>query len=351
MNIFTISFSDALNYGAFLQCYALQHRLGHSKLLSIRRSVFSYVGKQKRQIHPFIWPIFIPIIFIKMVLKRNFSPLFRDWKKIKKIVVSQFTQCEDLLKKEAVVVVGSDQVWNPDFIPNQENLYFANFSKGNIYRISYAASLGKQKWPKDFEDKVLPFLKKFKAISVREETSVSYLKELGLDNVVCVCDPTILYEPCFYREHFRYKFISSEYTFVYRIREDVPEKLRAVFCDCVKDVFLQNKKTIVSVATWLQYIDCSKFVVTDSFHCVVFCLLFHKPFLVILNQSSRIEMNERFSSLLGKVNLLYRCLIGTENTDEVAHRLSVPIDWNEVDRYIDEIRRFSLNWLKNAMSF
>lgn len=329
-----------------MQCFALQKKIEKSRVLAISENISPYIKKQ----HPIIWPFILFIILIKKNIKKIIIPLLNDWQKITSIECSSFSECESFMNAESTIIVGSDQVWNSDFTPKMENFYFANFAGKNIHRISYAASLGKKRWPKEFEKKVIPLLQKFDAISVREESSVSYLQKLGIKNVACVCDPTILHKADFYRKNFCYKCISCEFTFVYRIRENISDSIKSIFCNQVNEVYLQNRKTIVSVSKWLQYIDYSKFVVTDSFHCVVFCLLFHKPFLVILNQSKRIEMNERFSTLLGKVGLEYRCLIGNEHSAKVDQLLNKSIDWQKVDLILDEMRDFSLNWLKKALN-
>ena len=207
-----------------------------------------------------------------------------------------------------------------------------------------------KQWPKDFEQLVLPMLKRFDAISVREESSVPYLTSLGLKNVVCVCDPTILHEGDFYREQFpATKVYKEEYAFVYKIREQIPKAVQEIFPNKVITVDLQKRKTLVSVTDWLSYIDNAKFIVTDSFHCAVFCILFHKPFLVIPNQSTGKGMNERFATLLGKTSLEYRCLSCEESTEQVLEKLNSPIDWDHVDAVLEEWRTYSANWLKNAL--
>ena len=249
-----------------------------------------------------------------------------------------------------VFIAGSDQIWNPKCIQNLTNEYFLNFTPDSCKRISYAASLGMKQWPKDFEQRVLPMLQRFDAISVREESSVPYLTSLGLKNVVCVCDPTILHKSDFYKEQFpATKVYKEEYAFVYKIREQIPKAVQEIFPNKVITVDLQKRKSLVSVTDWLSNIDNAKFVVTDSFHCAVFCILFHKPFLVIPNQSTGKGMNERFATLLGKTSLEYRCLSCEESTEQVLEKLNSPIDWGHVDAVLEEWRTYSGNWLKNAL--
>ena len=39
---------------------------------------------------------------------------------------------------------------------------------------------------------------------------------------------------------------------------------------------------LISPFEWMSYLKASKFVVTNSFHCVVFSLIFHKKFDLII---------------------------------------------------------------------
>lgn len=345
MKSYTVTYCCSLNYGAFLQGYALQQRLGKTNsVVKFKRNFLYYVGEKGRKRMPFLWPIVALFRFLKSDRKElpdngrlNYTWTFTNVKQLKGFFA----------KEDAAYIVGSDQIWNP--CPILKNFYFLDFAPEGARRISYAASLGVKSWPPDFAARVLPMLKKFDAISVREESSVPYLTSLGLKNVVCVCDPTILHTGDFYRNEFPYEKCESDFTFVYRIREEIPESVRSIFCKEVKEVHLQKRRTIVSVTEWLRSIDCAKFVITDSFHCVVFCILFHKPFLVIPNRSTGKGMNERFSTLLGKTGLEYRCLTCEESCDEVLQKLNVPIDWEKVDTILDEWRAYSANWLKNAL--
>jgi hypothetical protein len=217
-------------------------------------------------------------------------------------------------------------------------------------RISYAASLGMPKWPKEFEQMVLPWLRKFNAISVRENSSAEYLRSLGLD-AVCVCDPTILHKADFYRKEFNLKKSNSDnYTFIYfvyrteRVEENIPIFDKTIMVD------LKNRRNIVSVSNWLSFIDNAQFILTDSFHGVVFSILFHRSFAVFQKSSENGKgMNERLVSILNRVNLEYRILQGTETKEQILEILNREIDWHKIDENLEEWRNYSSNWLNNAL--
>lgn len=342
---YIVTFHFSKNYGAFLQAFSLAKFLNASCVNFIPGYRF-FVGARIKRKLPFLWSI---LAFLRSLKCDNQK--FEEFENLPK---TPFLKNVESLKKhfslDSAFIAGSDQIWNPKFISEREEIYFLDFAPPSAKRISYAASLGMKQWPKDFEQRVLPMLQKFDAISVREESSVPYLISLGLKNVVCVCDPTILHNGDFYRREFPgAKVPKGEYAFVYKIRERIPEPVQELFADKVITVDLQKKRTIVSVTDWLGLIDHAKFVVTDSFHCAVFCLLFHKPFIVLPNNSTQQGMNERFATLLGKTGLEYRCIGKNDSSEEISEKLNAPVDWAEVESILQKWRTYSANWLKNAL--
>lgn len=351
MHTFTITFHDSLNYGAFLQSFALQKYIPDSKILGFSPGPYHCVGSKGRLLLPVLWRI----IAQRRWKKRNHDK-FDEYSRLS--VFGNYDNASKTRLKhinEATFVVGSDQIWNPRYVLGMEQIYFANIASVNAKRVSYAASLGMKKWPKDFESKVLPYLKQFDFISVREESSVNYLKSLGLKNVVCVCDPTILHNGDFYCNEFELKKENHKSTFTYRIREKIPEYISDIIEESRQQGWinrvtdLKDKQTICSVTKWLSNIYNASYVITDSFHCVVFCLLFHVPFVVLANHGIGQGMNERFQTLLGKTGLLYRILDSNTNKENVDKLLKQNIDWQKIDILMNDWRIYSASWLNSAL--
>lgn len=331
-----------------MQAFALQKYLafnGYSvKHLKLFMPSNNYVLEQKKKEYPlFIWKPIAVLRKIKYILLNLFY-----YKKLFDKANIKFTN-NFSMDKDSCFIVGSDQIWNPNFIKNMEKIYFLEFND-SAKKISYAASLGMSKWPKEFEQKILPWLEKFDSISVREESGAKYLRNLGLD-AVCVCDPTVLHSGDFYRKEFnvgkKLEYINEKFVFKYFLRGVVSQ------IDGIKNIIVdfQNKKTMVTVSRWLSLIDNSEFVLTDSFHCVVFCILFHKPFAVFANNSKQLnEMNDRFLTILGRTNLEYRILQGNETEEQILKIVKKEIDWEQVDRVLEEWRNYSKKWLMEAIA-
>lgn len=351
---YIFTFNYAINYGAFLQCFAL-NSLGKDYVVADLtprsfKNIRYCVGPYGRKKLPGIW-IFLALY---RFFKSYFVYRYYRFKECDMLVLSQNERDWNNPKVKQyldnnVAIIGSDQIWNPKMIEGMENVYFAgiaDFSK----RIAYAASIGMAEWPDSFKNKIIDRLRKFNAISVREQSAVKYLNSIGIENVAWVCDPTLLNNGDFYKKQFGVKCdCADKYVFHYVIREKIPASFFNFTEGRVISINAGNRKNFVSVSDWLSCINNSEYVVTDSFHCVVFCLLFHKKFIVVLNKSRGSGMNERFFSLLGKTNLMYRCVDVKDALDQVKNKLFTEIDWNDIDLILDNWRHESIDWLNKAL--
>ena len=239
-------------------------------------------------------------------------------KKIKKLSAS-------ILNDFDCMIVGSDQVWRPRYVYNIKE-YFFNFAKElHFKRIAYAASFGVDWWeytPK--QTKVCSKLAKmFDAISVREQSGVELCKEkLGVD-ATWVLDPTLLLKKEDYLPICNdIPFCAEKYLAVYVLDENelvksTYEDLAAVRGLIIKKFHADSKSTL-TVPEWLAMFRDASYVVTDSFHGTVFSIIFGKEFKCLYNKS---RGSARFDSLLK----LYE------------------------SGKLDEMREFSLDWLKNAL--
>ena len=329
MQTLIVTFWKARNYGAFLQCYALHNTIPNSKVLAYKaRSAVLFAERKKK--YRYIWPFLHPYWWLKNFINQIREPTFSDWKQIPCQKYRVFKNTRDLSLKYDCIIAGSDQIWNARFVSDEEYIYFAGFASDETRKISYAASLGMPFWPKDFEAKALRLLKNFNSVSVRERSSVEYLQSLGIKNVSCVCDPTILHNGEFYRKKFKIENNRRKYSFIYTIREKLSASIEKLLLDDVVKCSLDGFR-IPSVSQWLSNIDNAQFVVTDSFPSCVFCMLFHKLFLILLTCGQKSGMNERFSTLLEKNHLENRIVSSSESYEEAFKKLNSIVDWSFVD--------------------
>ena len=208
----------------------------------------------------------------------NYLPLSAEW------------HGEKITDAEAIVV-GSDQVWRPGYT-KFPGAYFLDFASGqNIKRIAYAASFGVDYW--EFSDEQTTeygkLLKKFDHISVREVSGIDLCKKYFQLDVQQMPDPTLLHNADFYRPIANNGKSYDNTLFTYFLdRNDDKEELADTLADKLGlsryDFMPADKKTpLHTVEDFLAGISKAEFILTDSFHGMVFSMIFNKKYAVYTN--------------------------------------------------------------------
>lgn len=253
-----------------------------------------------------------------------------------------------------IYIVGSDQVWNPQLTRDFAKLYFLNFGNDKTKRISYASSFGTDKWKfPDLKDDIKRLLERFSHVTCREDSGVQMLKnEFGIDSKQVV-DPTILLES--------YKDLTGETeekeTLVYYPLSNDP-KLEEYSKSLAKRMGLtaiNNKQSStmlkiaewdrVCIAEWVKNIAEAKFVVTRSFHGMVFSIIHKRQFAVVAGSHGR---STRLTSLLRILGLEDRFFESIESLDK-AEPWTKRIDYSTITPKLEEIRQNSIEILKNSI--
>ena len=95
-----------------------------------------------------------------------------------------------------------------------------------------------------------------------------------------------------------------------------------------------------TIEDWFAEFRDADYVVTDSFHGMVFSIIFNKPFAIVMNPSGG---NDRYISLLSQLGLMERIVKdGTLPSDSA-------IDWQKINMQLDSLRKTSLEFLKNNL--
>jgi hypothetical protein len=362
------------NYGGILQAYALQSvlkRIGHEAVLIEASGYLSHSSYRKKAM------ILVRRCFDKYILQKKGS-LFRGRNFNKEqVLVRQHLQkfVDTYITPKAVVfspqklpknsfdaiVVGSDQIWRPLYYPPIENAYLSFARRWKIKRISYAASFGTDVWeytPAQTR-RCEALVQKFNAVSVRETSGIDLCKDNLLVNAIEVLDPTMLLEVDDYlalcRKAHTPKSAGNLLVYLLDKTADKEQLLGAICSDGSYRPFHVNadpynwtidvqQRIQVPIEVWLQGFADAEFVITDSFHACVFAILFNKPFVAYLNPE---RGGTRFESLLAKFNLSNRLL----STSDAFHPEELPpIDWMFVNNKLCELRKNSLEFLRQALT-
>jgi hypothetical protein len=123
-------------------------------------------------------------------------------------------------------------------------------------------------------------------------------------------------------------------------------RIKALKCDGRKTA-LHRGYVLPSPTGWLRHIRDAEFVVTNSFHCVIFCLVFHVPFVAFTIDGELGSMNSRIQELLGAVGLENRILSSSSKFN--MDLLNTSIDWLAVDQLVINARSCGIKFLSAQM--
>jgi len=310
MNVGIVTLPLHTNYGGILQAWALQtaiERLGHAS---------SHVFRH----------LLGPLILYKGLTPEEIAAFQRHTDRF----INRYIRCDETPVTEIApdrydaLVVGSDQIWRhryAEFFHLGMPTVFLDFARDwNVRRISYAPSFGIDRWEAPESDIPLcsELLKKFDAVSCREASGVAICRDvLGVDAKL-VIDPTALVDGADYE-----KLIDDGETvapdgdlMVYVLdRDEEKDKLIAAAAERLglKPFMMNdhpdgaNGRVQPPVEQWLRGIRDAKLVIADSFHALVFSILFHRPFIATGNVKRGLSRIESLLDLLGLRDHLATC--------------------------------------------
>ncbi|MFQ3170834.1 MAG: hypothetical protein ACI9DG_000858 [Oleispira sp.] len=254
------------------------------------------------------------------------------------------------------VVVGSDQVWRPSYTGNDSLVYFLAFLNKGVKKISYAASFGNDFWELNPDDtaKIASEIKSFDAISVREKSGVDICKNTFEVSAEHVLDPTLLVGRGLFDDIIGDKSVNDAADIVY-YKLDINSDFEVFINDVSASLKFTEKNIYYSskgrshyyspVDSWLRNIKESKLVITDSFHCVCFAILFEVPFVYYPNDNRGLT---RLESLLSLLDLTHHIYCGDVEPVELTKKL-MNIDYVQVNKKLAELRNSSAKFLADAL--
>jgi hypothetical protein len=350
MKIGILTFHWATNYGAILQCLALQKYLisqGHDvevinyKPLKYNDNLYNFIRFRK----------FLHLSdYINERKKEKALTLFRETNlKLTELVHSCKT-LPSVISKFDVIISGSDQVVNPSFLMNGEgrNIISPTYYLGFPFsgkRVGYALSFGCVSFPESCINIASKYIREFNSISVRETSGVDIVEAMGRRDAVVVPDPTLLMPSNFYHALALQYLKNDTYIYSFFIRNIASRKNLIGTCLCGEKILWNNTEGDFSMEGWLAKIKNARYVITDSFHCVVMCLKLHKPFIVITERKGNVGMNDRLYTLLYLCGLSNRIIWKEAFVTEID-QLYNEIDWTCIDSILDDYASKGKEFLK-----
>lgn len=366
----TITFHAPNNNGSFLQAYALQNILIDD--CHVENEIIDFYSEQQaRQYSVFRKPHSVGDVGRNLISLAHYTGLSRrhqrfDAMRKQHLILSRRCTTEkevyDLVPKYNLIICGSDQIWNTE-ARDYSDVYF--MTGGQNKKISYAASFGSHIENVDL-DKVQKNIAKFSNISVREEAGQELLHSISPDKEVqIVCDPTLLvdksrYTPLSHAE----KVVQEPYIFLYTINynkevltvvqnlsNELGLPVYAAFTgySCVKCRKYGIKVLYdVGPAEFLWLIKHAAYTCSNSFHGIVFSVIFEKQFCrpTSVDANGNPSIDDRIDGFLGQIGLDERTVCVNDACSEMIQK---PIDYNKVNEKLNAIRENGIGYLKTAL--
>ena len=351
------------NYGGMLQAFALYQFLKNQNHDAYLIQKEAYRPKWKR------WTIGllekIPFQDLKKyrstAIKNKYHRPFIDKyisEKTKAIYTTKELEAVSLEHDFDAVIVGSDQVWRLEYIDDGYfSSYFLDFIKPpKTLKISYAASFGKDTWEDTVKAPLVEeLLHKFDAISTREISGVQVCaQQFKLNECAHVLDPTLMVDRSVYDCFLTPPSSSHNKTLLTyildhnqnknNILDDVTNNLPELHT--LVQIYKNDQHTPqFTVAQWVNLFADADFIVTDSFHGMVFSIIFNKQFVVIGNNNRGLA---RFSSLLSMLGLESRLVIDNAEYD-IPGLMQQKIDYTVIESVLSNLKRQSKYFLESSL--
>lgn len=356
-----LTINDDTNYGNRLQNYALQQVLSDyvsqpstvcckqqpaATVVSVLKDILRPVKRFIRDHHGAAGPLM-------KARRKAFHAFTTRFVDDTRLTLSPERGYSRALTADDRFVLGSDQVWNDQWVsPDMLRLRLgAACPDGRV--ISYAASFGVDQVKSESESIFAELLPRLKAIAVREDRGAELVQELSGVRATVVLDPTLMLTADQWRTIIPGNFVSNDerYVLTYFLGKPSPEQeaviqryAHAHGCEVRRMLDLDDPSTYVAgPREFVELFSKAQYVFTDSYHACCFSILFNKQFKVFNRAgfSGKTSMNSRMTTLFRLFEL--DDLMGNDARLET-------VDYDRVNELLNRHRQESRAWLECALA-
>lgn len=363
MRIGTISYNiycNFTNYGSALQTWALHQaikKIGHTPVLV---DYCPDVLSKMNPLNPFenMWD---KDDESRKMVELSMPAIRENYNKFNRFYCDRFVRTNqkytsqninNIVNDESIdgFVCGSDTIFCPDEFGFDDG-YYANYESMKGKAVSYAASFGDPHFTDESYGLLDERIKNFKALGIRENQMIPYLKNKTDIPVKRVLDPTLLLDGKEYEEIISERTRKKDYLLIYSRRytpkmEKYAEKLANENGWEIIDISLRaiNSESghimayDAGVEEFLGLVKNAKFIVTNSFHGMIFSVQFKKQFVVF----SREQCDNKIDEMLSLFGLRDRMLF-------TGDEKYLDIDYDHVHCNIENARNESMKFLEEEI--
>ena len=354
MKVYILTFVNTVNYGALLQAFSLRANivsLGYDcEFINYQNQRLDYsTVSLYRRLRSFI----VQNLIIKPLFSRKRkarTKLFqRDMLQLRAPKYHKPCELGVFAQRNGIYVVGSDQVWNPDLIENDES-YLLSFAGGK--KIAYAASFGKNGMPEKYYQRYNKYLNRFHAISVRENSGAEFLKKILNIEANVLLDPVFLFDATDWNSRLQLQDISvrpggyvlcyvmpgetKTINSIYTVAKAISDQKGIPIITLGKREYSRATKEKAEILEFdagprefVKYLSCADYVVTNSFHGTAFSIIYRKKFWTVAKKSSDPSPNTRMRELLNRFGLEDR--IAYVDAEPAGAALTAEVDYGTVE--------------------
>ena len=352
------------NYGSALQSWALSQAI--NKVPNCKSMLIDYcpdVLKNLDPLNPFanMWD---KDEESRRMCELTLPAIRENYKKFDKFYKTRFDKTKNKYTSENFnnvmvennidgFVCGSDTIFCIDEFKGFDDGYYANYPcMKNGYSVAYAASFGDAHFNDDTYRILYDRLNNFKAIGLRENAMVDYVRNNVSIPVEKVIDPTLLLTSKEYDVLAEDRLIKEKYVLLYARRynkkmEEYADKIAEENGWKVVEISLRATNADrhqmfyeAGVEEFLSLVKNAEVVVTNSFHGAIFSVQYKRPFYVF----SREQCDSKIDEVLQLFGLRDRLMINGEENIESN------INWDDVHKRIDEARNQAFDFLINELT-
>ncbi len=336
------------NYGSILQAWALQRTLAD---MGFDAAHIDYAPSRQEKIRNLLMSGNSPKLILEGMRKKSATgKMHGGFDEFRREHIRTTAVCRDhaALARAAedfdVLVCGSDQIWSPVWL---NPAYFLDFT--DKPKVSYAPSLGVKDMPGPAKQrKIARLVKRFSAVSVREQEGAALLTQMtGLEPIV-LPDPVMLVSKEAWRCVMDKDVPREKYILCYFIGDNPTywETVAAIAAreQCAVRVIPRTEgarnsgyplEENVPPQRWLGLIDGADHVVTDSFHGATFSAILNKKCTIVrrYREDDPESKNSRIDQLLRN--------LGVSSLEDA--------DWEVVNASLAAKAAEAKSWLKSAI--
>ncbi len=331
MKIGVLTYHRAVNYGAFLQAYALCQRLNQEE--GIEAELIDFQCEKEVKLYN---PYQLKKNLVWIIKKRNVQKVIDDIRKHRAFVrarkqmplsrehvISDDCRCFVQMVKNQydVIVAGSDEIWKVNSYRGFPTPYWLSGDLG-CRKFSYAASARTafSVLSEDNQTYLKNALADFEYIGVRDEDTLTEVKKFSdrHERIHLCCDPSFIYD--FQADGERGRALLRERWHVDTEKKCVglmirsPEIVKAFrekYGDGIEliSLFERNPGCVntmnLTPFEWMDVIAGLDFMVTSYFHGMCFSIINQTPFFSVDNRTEKQDGSKMYD-LLGKEGMADR---------------------------------------------